>query len=129
MEESAELFIARAGVGGDLAETGYDAYVIAEVCRHLDGLPLGIELVSARSADVSTGSAAGAGPRALAVLRVDRRDLDARHRTLEATIGWSYDLLDRPPPAAVLPAVGVPGRIHGRCGNRGVCEQRGTRRR
>ena len=25
---------------------------------------------------------------------VDRRDLEVRHRTLEATIGWSFDLLD-----------------------------------
>ncbi len=93
VEESAELFIARAGVGGDLAEAGYDADVIAEICRNLDGLPLGIELVSAR-ARTSAPVQLQEQTRALAVLRVDRRDLDARHRTLEATIGWSYDLLD-----------------------------------
>ena len=28
------------------------------------------------------------------MLRVDRHDREVRHRTLEATIGWSYDLLD-----------------------------------
>ena len=93
VEESAELFIARAGVGGDLAEAGYDADVIADICRHLDGLPLGIELVSAR-ARTSTPVQVQEQTRALAVLRVDRRDVDVRHRTLEATIGWSYDLLD-----------------------------------
>ena len=93
VEESAELFVARAGVGGDLAGAGYDADVIAEVCRHLDGLPLGIELVSAR-AWTSAPVQLQEQTRALAVLRVDRRDLDVRHRTLEATIGWSYDLLD-----------------------------------
>ena len=87
------MFIARAGIVGDLAEAGYDADVIADVCRHLDGLPLGIELVSAR-ARTSAPVQLQEQTRALAVLRVDRRDLDARHRTLEATIGWSYDLFD-----------------------------------
>jgi predicted ATPase/DNA-binding SARP family transcriptional activator len=93
VEESAELFIARAGVGSDLAEAGYDAEVITDICRHLDGLPLGIELVSAR-ARTSAPVQLREQTRALAVLRVDRRDREVRHRTLEATIGWSYDLLD-----------------------------------
>jgi predicted ATPase/DNA-binding SARP family transcriptional activator len=93
VEQSAELFIARAGVVGDLAEAGYDADVIADVCRHLDGLPLGIELVSARARTSPPGQLQHQ-TRALAVLRVDRRDREVRHRTLEATIGWSYDLLD-----------------------------------
>jgi predicted ATPase/class 3 adenylate cyclase/DNA-binding SARP family transcriptional activator len=93
VEESAELFIARAGIVGDLAEAGYDADVIAEICRNVDGLPLGIELVSAR-ARTSAPVQLRDHTRALAVLRVDRRDREVRHRTLEATIGWSYDLLD-----------------------------------
>ena len=60
VEESAELFIARAGVGGDLAEAGYDADVIAEICRHLDGLAARHRAGVGASADVGTGAAAGA---------------------------------------------------------------------
>jgi tetratricopeptide (TPR) repeat protein len=67
--------------------------VIADICRNVDGLPLAIELLSAR-ARTSAAVQLLEQTRALAVLRVDRRDLDVRHRTLEATIGWSYDLLD-----------------------------------
>jgi predicted ATPase/class 3 adenylate cyclase/DNA-binding SARP family transcriptional activator/tetratricopeptide (TPR) repeat protein len=92
-DDAAELFAARAGIVGDLADAGYDADVITDICRNVDGLPLAIELVSAR-ARTSAPLELQAQTRALAVLRVDRRDLEARHRTLEATIGWSYDLLD-----------------------------------
>ena len=93
VEESAELFTARAGLVDDLAAAGYDAATIAEICRNLDGLPLGIELVSAR-ARTSAPLQLQEQTRVLAVLRVDRRDVQPRHRTLEATISWSYELLD-----------------------------------
>ncbi len=93
LDESCELFTARAGIVGDLAQAGYNAEMITEICGNLDGLPLGIELVSAR-ARTSAPAQLQEQTRALAVLRVDRRDLEARHRTLDATIGWSYDLLD-----------------------------------
>jgi len=92
-EDSTELFIARAGVVGDLADVGYDADVITDICRMVDGLPLAIELVSAR-ARTSSPAQLQELTRAFAVLRVDRRDLEVRHRTLEATIGWSFDLLE-----------------------------------
>jgi predicted ATPase/class 3 adenylate cyclase/DNA-binding SARP family transcriptional activator len=93
LEESCELFTARAAIVGNLAQAGYNAEMISEICGNLDGLPLGIELVSAR-ARTSAPTQLQEQTRALAVLRVNRRDLEARHRTLEATIGWSYALLD-----------------------------------
>ncbi|MDX6591701.1 MAG: hypothetical protein QOJ13_897 [Gaiellales bacterium] len=65
---------------------------IIELCRHLDGLPLAIELAAARAKLLSP-------PQLLQRLsqRLDlwkgRRDADPRHATLRATIEWSYDLL------------------------------------
>lgn len=66
---------------------------IAALCRRLDGLPLALELAAAHSRLLS--------PRAL-LSRIDSRlgagvtaaDRPERQRTLGATIGWSYDLLD-----------------------------------
>lgn len=72
-----------------------DHETIVEICRRLDGIPLAIELAAARTRVLS-----------LAQIRsrlADRFDLVAggssklpRHRTLLATLEWSYQLLDEP---------------------------------
>ena len=67
---------------------------VGAVCRHLDGIPLAIELAAARTAalgvevvaarlDDRFGLLAGGG----------RRTALPRHRTLRATLDWSYELL------------------------------------
>ncbi len=69
-----------------------NAPAVVELCRRLDGMPLAIELVAARSKLLS--------PRAL-LARIDRvldfaarsNQVASRHRTLRDTIAWSYDLL------------------------------------
>jgi predicted ATPase/class 3 adenylate cyclase len=78
---------------------------ILDLCRHLDGLPLAIELAAARAKLFSP-------PQLLQRLsqRLDLfkggRDADPRHATLRATIEWSYDLLS-PQEQAVLNRLSV----------------------
>jgi predicted ATPase/DNA-binding NarL/FixJ family response regulator len=65
---------------------------IREVCRQLDGLPLAIELAAIRLRVLSVNQLSDQlGER---VLPLSARGGDAadRHRSLEATIDWSYDL-------------------------------------
>jgi predicted ATPase/DNA-binding SARP family transcriptional activator len=65
---------------------------VAEVCRHLDGLPLALELAAAWLPAVGL-----AGLRDRLDHRLDigpsRSVGDDRHGTLRRTIAWSYDLL------------------------------------
>ncbi len=87
------LFVARArSVKPDFALTDENASAVAEICARLDGLPLAIELVAGHMraltpqellARIDTRLPAGA-----------RRDVPLRHRTLDDTMRWSYDLLD-----------------------------------
>jgi len=67
---------------------------IAEICRRLDGLPLALELASAR-ANIFTirQIAARLGDRFNLLVSNQRGDPDARHHTLRAAIDWSHDLL------------------------------------
>ncbi len=64
---------------------------VAELCRRLDGIPLAIELAASHLRFVTTGE--------MVVSLADRLALGTRqrslphHRTLRATIQWSYDLL------------------------------------
>jgi predicted ATPase/DNA-binding SARP family transcriptional activator len=66
---------------------------VSELCRHLDGLPLAIELAAAQTVWRSPSEILAAVSGHLRELS-DRRRTVARHRSLEAVFGWSYDLLD-----------------------------------
>jgi predicted ATPase/DNA-binding SARP family transcriptional activator len=79
--------------GFGITDDNRDALV--SICHHLDGLPLAIELVAAQLAHLSPVETAGRlAEHATTLLRGQRRI--PRHRTLEATIRWSYDLLSGP---------------------------------
>ncbi len=92
--ESVRLFVERAKlVKFDFAVSDRNAPALAQICCHLDGIPLAIELAAARV-------------RVLSVEDIDKR-LDnrfrlltggstaalPRHQTLRALIDWSYNLL------------------------------------
>ena len=68
--------------------------IAAELCARLDDLPLAIELAAARLRSISADHLLGLLAKRLPLLTHGPRDAPARQRTLEATIGWSYDLLD-----------------------------------
>ena len=66
---------------------------VAEICRKLDGLPLAIELAAARTNVYALGALAERIGDHLGVLGRGGSTAAPRHRTLDAAIGWSYDLL------------------------------------
>jgi tetratricopeptide (TPR) repeat protein len=65
-----------------------------EICRHLDGLPLALELAASRLRSLSSAALLERLERRLPVLTSGRRDVPERQRALRATLEWSYDLLD-----------------------------------
>ena len=86
--------------------SGDDAASIAGICRRLDGLPLALELAAARAKVLPPAALlARLGERA-DLLSLGSRDADDRHRTLRATLDWSYRLLDAPA-ARLLPQLAV----------------------
>jgi predicted ATPase len=74
--------------------TADSAPVVARICARLDGLPLALELAAARTGMLSVQQLATRLDEALTNLGVGPRDAPTRHRTLDATIDWSYRLLD-----------------------------------
>jgi predicted ATPase/DNA-binding CsgD family transcriptional regulator len=69
---------------------------VGEVCRGLDGLPLAIELATARVGVLAVKEIAGMLSDQLALLVGVDRTVEPRHRSLEAALRWSYDLLREP---------------------------------
>ena len=70
------------------------APAVAMLCARLDGLPLALELAAARIPLFGIEELAARLNRELGALGVGPRDAPARQRTLNATIDWSYGLLD-----------------------------------
>src|SRR6266568_96693 len=73
--------------------TPANARAIAEICVHLDGLPLAIELAAARSKLLPPQALLKRLSHRLEVLTGGAQDLPARQQTLRNTLQWSYDLL------------------------------------
>jgi hypothetical protein len=67
---------------------------VATLCRHLDGLPLAIELAAARVRALPVGHIAASLDDRFRLLVGRTRTAPARQQTLRATLDWSYDLLD-----------------------------------
>jgi predicted ATPase/DNA-binding CsgD family transcriptional regulator len=93
------LFVERArAVEPGFALTRQNGPAIAELCRHLDGLPLAIELAAARVRILSPRAMlslldSGSATASLDLLTAGALDMPPRHQTLRAAIGWSHELL------------------------------------
>ena len=94
LAEAERLFCERAAAvrpGFDPADGAAGA--VEEICRHLDGMPLAIELAAARAGALSFDQIAARLGDSLDVLGAGRRTALTRQQTLRATIDWSHDLL------------------------------------
>lgn len=67
---------------------------VAQLCRGLDGMPLAIELAAARTRALSPAAMVERLDRRFALLAGGPRHEGGRHRTLQAVVAWSYDLLE-----------------------------------
>lgn len=93
--DAVELFVQRARAveqAFDLTER--NAATIAMICQQLDGLPLAIELATARMNVLSADALLSRLSNRLQILTVGRRDAPERFRTMRHAIAWSYELLD-----------------------------------
>ena len=93
--ESVRLFIERAtAVLPTFVLTPSNATAVVEICRRLDGIPLAIELASARVTVLSVQEIAEKLGDRFRLLTGGRRASVPRQQTLRALIDWSWDLLD-----------------------------------
>ncbi len=67
---------------------------LAAICAQLDGMPLAIELAVARLRTLSPAAVADRLHQRFRLLTGGHRTASERHKTLRATVDWSYDLLD-----------------------------------
>ncbi|MET8830956.1 BTAD domain-containing putative transcriptional regulator [Streptomyces sp. NPDC004610] len=71
-----------------------DPEAAAEICRRLDGLPLGIELAAARLRMLTPRQIADRLDDRFRLLTAGSRTALPRQQTLRAVVDWSWDLLD-----------------------------------
>ncbi len=89
---AATLFVERAlSVAPRAALTAGDTAVI-EICRHLDGIPLAIELAASRMQSMTVSEIWDRLDDRFRLLVGSRRGLE-RHQTLRHAVQWSFDLL------------------------------------
>ncbi len=92
--DAVRLFVARATAAS--SGFGLDAgngAAVGAICRRLDGLPLALELAGARIATLAPADLLVRLEDRFSVLATTARGMPERHRTLQATLAWSYDLL------------------------------------
>jgi hypothetical protein len=106
-DEAVELLAARAREGSaQLVLTEDNLVAVREVCTRLDTIPLAIELAAARLGSLTIEQVATRLDHRFRLLAGGSRGTLERHRTLQSTLDWSYDLLD-PTERRLLRRLGV----------------------
>lgn len=85
-----------AAVLPDFQITASNRADVVALCRQLDGLPLAIELAAARLRVLSLKDLLERLEGHLNLLADRGRTTDERHRTIEATMAWSFELCSEP---------------------------------
>ena len=90
-DSAATLFVERAEAV--VPGVALDPVAVVEICRRLDGIPLGIELAASRMVSMTVTEVRDRLDDRFRLLVGSRRGLE-RHQTLRHAVQWSYDLLD-----------------------------------
>ena len=95
--DAARLFVDRARMRlPDFELTSENAPSVAEICRKLEGIPLAIELATARVGTLSIAEISERLRDSLGLLSTGGRTAVPRQRTLRGTLDWSFELLGEP---------------------------------
>ncbi|MCW2921114.1 MAG: family transcriptional regulator [Thermoleophilia bacterium] len=93
--DAVRLFLDRAArVDGVMPLDAGTIRDVHRICRHVDGLPLGIELAAARTRLLSPQQILAQLDHSFALVASGSLDRPERHRSLTDVIAWSYELLD-----------------------------------
>jgi predicted ATPase len=71
-----------------------DQQELERLCERLDGMPLALELAATRTRTLTPEQLLSRLDQRFSLLTSGARDVPERQRTMEATVAWSYDLLD-----------------------------------
>lgn len=93
--EAVRLFVERAQAAlSTFSVTNANAPALAQLCVHLDGIPLALELAAARVRSLSVEEINNKLDNRFRLLTGGSRTALPRQQTLRAAIDWSYDLLN-----------------------------------
>lgn len=92
--EALRLFVERAGaIRSDFVVSADSLGALVELVAKLDGLPLAIELAAARTRVLSVQQIVERLDERFRLLSTNSRSASPRHRSLQAVMDWSYELL------------------------------------
>ena len=93
--DAVALFTSRArALDPSFAIDDESAALVASVCRRLDGIPLALELAAARLSSMSLGQVSDRLDQRFRLLTGGSRNAMPRQQTLQATVDWSFGLLN-----------------------------------
>jgi predicted ATPase/Tfp pilus assembly protein PilF len=91
-----QLFVERARhVSPTLELSRANLEAVGSICRHLDGIPLAIELAAARANAFTVQEIEEQLEDRFSFLNYGNRTARPRHQTLQGLLDWSYNLLSR----------------------------------
>jgi len=103
-----ELLLRRAPSIFELTDA--NAGDVVELCRSLDGLPLALEIAASQLGSMTPAEIVATLGSRVQLSRTDASG-ESRHATLDATVGWSYELLSEQPRELIVRLGVMSGRF------------------